>query len=197
MYAGDIAAAVGLKNTRRAIRSAVKSARFILETMEFPEPVIRVRDQTTKTKAGQEKMGIALVELAEEDPTFKTYTDQETGQTIIAGMGELHLEIIVDRLLREFNVEATSANRRFPTRRRISGTRQAESPSTPDNPAARGSTATSRSLLTRTSPARAMSSSTRLLAVQSRRNTSPLSIRAYKALMLAGILAGYQVVDVK
>ena len=104
-YAGDIAAAVGLKKVTTGDTLCDPKYPIILETMEFPEPVIRVAIEP-KTKAGQEKMGIALAKLAEEDPTFKTYTDEETGQTIIAGMGELHLEIIVDRLLREFKVEA-------------------------------------------------------------------------------------------
>ncbi len=105
VYAGDIAAAVGLKNTTTGDTLCDEKYPVILESMDFPEPVIRVAIEP-KTKAGQEKMGIALAKLAEEDPTFKTYTDEETGQTIIAGMGELHLEIIVDRLLREFKVEA-------------------------------------------------------------------------------------------
>ena len=104
-YAGDIAAAVGLKQTTTGDTLCDPKHEVILESMEFPEPVIRVAIEP-KTKASQEKMGIALAKLAEEDPTFKTYTDEETGQTIIAGMGELHLEIIVDRLLREFKVEA-------------------------------------------------------------------------------------------
>ena len=104
-YAGDIAAAVGLKNTTTGDTLCDEKHPVILESMNFPEPVIRVAVEP-KTKAGQEKMGIALAKLAEEDPTFKAYTDEETGQTIIAGMGELHLEIIVDRLLREFKVEA-------------------------------------------------------------------------------------------
>ena len=105
VYAGDIAAAVGLKNTTTGDTLCDEKAPIILESMNFPEPVIRVAIEP-KTKAGQEKMGIALAKLAEEDPTFRCYTDEETGQTIIAGMGELHLEIIVDRLLREFKVEA-------------------------------------------------------------------------------------------
>ncbi|MDD6316738.1 MAG: elongation factor G [Clostridia bacterium] len=108
-YSGDIAAAVGLKDTTTGDTLCDEKAPIILESMEFPEPVIRVAIEP-KTKAGQEKMGIALMKLAEEDPTFKTYTDEETGQTIIAGMGELHLEIIVDRLLREFKVEANVGN---------------------------------------------------------------------------------------
>ena len=105
VYSGDIAAAVGLKNTTTGDTLCDEKNPIILESMEFPDPVIRVAIEP-KTNAGQEKMAIALQKLAEEDPTFKTYTDEETGQTIIAGMGELHLEIIVDRLLREFKVEA-------------------------------------------------------------------------------------------
>lgn len=105
VYAGDICAAVGLKNTTTGDTLCFENNPVILESMEFPEPVIRVAIEP-KTKASQEKMGISLMKLAEEDPTFKTYTDEETGQTIIAGMGELHLDIIVDRLLREFKVEA-------------------------------------------------------------------------------------------
>ena len=104
-YSGDIAAAVGLKNTTTGDTLCDENNPIVLESMNFPDPVIRVAIEP-KTKAGQEKMGIALAKLAEEDPTFKAYTDEETGQTIIAGMGELHLEIIVDRLLREFKVEA-------------------------------------------------------------------------------------------
>ena len=105
VYSGDIAACVGLKNTTTGDTLCDDKAQIVLESMEFPDPVIRVAIEP-KTKAGQEKMAIGLQKLAEEDPTFKTYTDEETGQTIIAGMGELHLEIIVDRLLREFKVEA-------------------------------------------------------------------------------------------
>ena len=104
-YSGDICAVIGLKNSTTGDTLCDEKHPIILESMEFPEPVIRVAIEP-KTKAGQEKMGIALMKLAEEDPTFKTYTDEETGQTIIAGMGELHLEIIVDRLLREYKVEA-------------------------------------------------------------------------------------------
>jgi elongation factor G len=105
VYAGDIAAAIGLKNTSTGDTLCVENNSVILESMSFPEPVIHVAIEP-KTKAGRDKMGVALAKLAEEDPTFKTYTDHETGQTIIGGMGELHLEIIVDRLLREFKVEA-------------------------------------------------------------------------------------------
>ncbi len=105
VYAGDIAAAVGLKNVTTGDTLCANDSPIVLESMEFPEPVIRVAIEP-KSKASQEKMGVALAKLAEEDPTFRTYTDEETGQTIIAGMGELHLEIIVDRLTREFKVEA-------------------------------------------------------------------------------------------
>ncbi len=122
-YAGDIAAAVGLKRTTTGDTLCDKGHPVILESMEFPEPVIRVAIEP-KTKAGQEKMGIALQKLAEEDPTFKCYTDEETGQTIIAGMGELHLEIIVDRMLREFRVEANVGKPQVAYRETI--TKQAE-----------------------------------------------------------------------
>ena len=113
-YAGDIAAVVGVKFTTTGDTLCDERHPIILESMEFPEPVIRVAIEP-KTKAGQEKMGIALQKLSEEDPTFKYYTDPETGQTIIAGMGELHLEIIVDRMLREFKVEAMLADPRSHT----------------------------------------------------------------------------------
>ena len=105
VYSGDIAAAVGLKDTTTGDTLCDEKHEVILESMEFPDPVIEIAIEP-KTKAGQDKMGVALAKLAEEDPTFKTYTNSDTGQTIIAGMGELHLEIIVDRLMREFNVEA-------------------------------------------------------------------------------------------
>ena len=109
IYAGDIVALVGMKDTTTGDTLCVENRQLLLESMTFPEPVIRVAIEP-KTKAGQERMTLALVKLAEEDPTFRTYTDEETGQTIIAGMGELHLEIIVDRLIREFHVEATVGN---------------------------------------------------------------------------------------
>ncbi len=124
-YAGDIAAAVGLKNTTTGDTLCDEKHPVILESMEFPEPVIRVAIEP-KTKAGQEKMGLALAKLAEEDPTFKTYTDEETGQTIIAGMGELHLEIIVDRLLREFKVEANVGAPQVAYRETIKGNADVE-----------------------------------------------------------------------
>ncbi|MBR3705825.1 MAG: elongation factor G, partial [Firmicutes bacterium] len=121
VYAGDIAAAVGLKDTTTGDTLCDEKHEIILESMEFPEPVIEIAIEP-KTKAGQEKMGLALAKLAEEDPTFKTYTNQETGQTIIAGMGELHLEIIVDRLLREFKVEANVGKPQVSYKETITGT---------------------------------------------------------------------------
>ncbi|MDE6666420.1 MAG: elongation factor G [Ruminococcus sp.] len=121
VYSGDIAAAVGLKNTTTGDTLCDEKHPIILESMEFPEPVIQLAIEP-KTKAGQEKMGIALAKLAEEDPTFKTWTDEETGQTIIAGMGELHLDIIVDRLLREFKVEANVGAPQVAFKETIKGT---------------------------------------------------------------------------
>ena len=121
VYAGDIAAAVGLKDTTTGDTLCDQDHEIILESMDFPDPVIEIAIEP-KTKAGQEKMGIALAKLAEEDPTFKTYTNEETGQTIIAGMGELHLEIIVDRLLREFKVEANVGKPQVSYKETITGT---------------------------------------------------------------------------
>jgi len=125
VYSGDIAAAVGLKDTTTGDTLCDENNEIILESMEFPDPVIRVAIEP-KTKAGQDKMTLALIKLAEEDPTFRTYTDEETGQTIIAGMGELHLEIIVDRLLREFKVEATVGKPQVAYRETIRRTVRAE-----------------------------------------------------------------------
>ena len=124
-YCGDIAAAVGMKTVTTGDTLCASNRPIILESMEFPDPVIRIAIEP-KTKVGQEKMAIALMKLAEEDPTFKTYTDNETGQTIIAGMGELHLEIIVDRLLREFKVEANVGKPQVAYRETIRGTAEAE-----------------------------------------------------------------------
>ena len=121
VYSGDIAAAVGLKVTTTGDTLCDEKHEIILESMEFPDPVIEIAIEP-KTKAGQEKMGIALAKLAEEDPTFKTYTNEDTGQTIIAGMGELHLEIIVDRLLREFKVEANVGKPQVSYKETITGT---------------------------------------------------------------------------
>ena len=139
--------------------------------MEFPDPVIRVAIEP-KTKAGQEKMGLALVKLAEEDPTFKTYTDEETGQTIIAGMGELHLEIIVDRLLREFKVEANVGAPQVAYKETIKKPVEQDTKYARQS-AVRASTVTSASPWSPTSPARATSSSTRSLAASFPRSISP------------------------
>ncbi len=125
VYAGEIAAAVGLKDTTTGDTLCDEKSPIVLESMEFPDPVIQVAIEP-KTKAGQDKMALALQRLAEEDPTFRTYTDQETGQTIIAGMGELHLEIIVDRMMREFKVEATVGRPQVAYRETITRTCQAE-----------------------------------------------------------------------
>ena len=121
VYSGDIAAAVGLKFTTTGDTLCDEKSEVILESMNFPDPVIEIAIEP-KTKAGQEKMGIALAKLAEEDPTFKTYTNADTGQTIIAGMGELHLEIIVDRLLREFKVEANVGKPQVSYKETLTGT---------------------------------------------------------------------------
>ena len=177
VYSGDIAAAVGLKNTTTGDTLCDPDHPIILESMEFPEPVIRVAIEP-KTKAGQEKMGIALAKLAEEDPTFKTYTDDETGQTIIAGMGELHLEIIVDRLLREFKVEANVGAPQVAYKETI---RKKRTPSMPASPAVRASMVIVRSSWSPTSPARAMSSSTPWSAAPSPRSISPLWTPVFRA----------------
>ena len=170
-YAGDIAGAVGLKVTTTGDTLCDPKHEVILESMEFPDPVIRVAIEP-KTKAGSEKMGIALSKLAEEDPTFKTYTDEETGQTIIAGMGELHLEIIVDRLLREFKVEANVGKPQVAYRETIRGNADV------DNKYARqsggkGQYGHVKIRVSPTSPARVTSSSTRSSAARSRKNISP------------------------
>ena len=158
VYSGDIAAAVGLKETTTGDTLCDEKHAIILESMEFPDPVIEIAIEP-KTKAGQEKMGIALAKLAEEDPTFKTYTNEETGQTIIAGMGELHLEIIVDRLLREFKVEANVGKLMWIT-------------NTPSSPADMDSTVTSRSESIRESPAPVTNSKIPSSAERSRRSLS-------------------------
>ncbi len=179
VYAGDIAAAVGLKNTTTGDTLCDEKHPVILESMEFPDPVIRVAIEP-KTKAGQEKMGIALSKLAEEDPTFKAYTDEETGQTIIAGMGELHLEIIVDRLLREFKVEANVGKPQVAYKETIR--KNSES----DTKYARQSGGKGQyghvKIRIEPIPGRAMSSSTLWWAALSPKSIYPLLTRAYRAL---------------
>ena len=168
-YAGDIAAAVGLKNTTTGDTLCDEKHPIVLESMNFPDPVIRVAIEP-KTKAGQEKMGIGLAKLAEEDPTFKCYTDEETGQTIIAGMGELHLEIIVDRLMREFKVEANVGKPQVAYRETIR-----------KPPVVKVSTVTLKSTSSPT-PTRATNLSTISSAVRFRRNTSGRSMQVFRAL---------------
>ena len=169
VYAGDIAAAVGLKNTTTGDTLCDEKHPIILESMNFPEPVIRVAIEP-KTKAGSEKMGIALAKLAEEDPTFRTWTDEETGQTIIAGMGELHLEIIVDRLLREFKVEANVGAPQVAYRETIRKEANQETKYARQS-GGKGQYGHVKIKLEPT-PARVMSSSTVSLAALSRRNIS-------------------------
>ena len=175
VYSGDIAAAVGFKNTTTGDTLCDEKHPIILESMNFPEPVIRVAIEP-KTKAGQEKMGIALAKLAEEDPTFRTYTDEETGQTIIAGMGELHLEIIVDRLLREFKVEANVGEPQVAYKETIRRSADVDMKYARQS-GGKGQYGHVKIIVERTSPARATSSSTRSLAAPSRRSISSLSTR--------------------
>ena len=179
VYAGDIAAVVGVKNTTTGDTLCDEDHPIILESMVFPEPVIEVAIEP-KTKAGQEKMGIALSKLAEEDPTFRTYTNKETGQTIIAGMGELHLEIIVDRLLREFKVEANVGAPQVSYKETIRKAVDQETKYARQS-GGKGSTVTSRSMWSPTSPARVTSSSTPLLAAPSPRSISPPSMPVFRA----------------
>ena len=176
IYSGDICAIVGLKNTTTGDTLCDEKHPIILEKMEFPEPVIQLSLEP-KTKAGQEKMTLALIKLAEEDPTFKTYTDHETGQTIIAGMGELHLDIIVDRLLREFHVEATSVRLRSLTARPSAELWMPKACISVSR-AVRASTVTARSTSSLRNPARVTSSKTSPWAAPFPRNISPRSTRA-------------------
>ena len=180
VYAGDIAAAVGLKNTTTGDTLCDEKHPVILESMEFPEPVIQLAIEP-KTKAGQEKMGIALAKLAEEDPTFKTWTDEETGQTIIAGMGELHLDIIVDRLLREFKVEANVGAPQVAYKETIKGNADIDYKYKKQSGGS-VSTVTLRSVLLPTNQVRAMSSRTPLSAVQFPRSTSLLLTQVSRVL---------------
>ena len=154
VYTGDICGIVGLKDTTTADTLCDEKNPIILESMEFPDPVIQVAIEP-KTKAGQDKMTMALVKLAEEDPTFKTYTDQQTGQTIIAGMGELHLEIIVDRLMREFKVEATVGKPQVAYREDHPQGRQGRGDAMCVRPAAMASSVTAGSRSNPSSPAKA------------------------------------------
>ena len=194
-YSGDIAAAVGLKNTTTGDTLCDEKNPIVLESMEFPEPVIRVAIEP-KTKAGQEKMAIALQKLAEEDPTFKTYTDEETGQTIIAGMGELHLEIIVDRLLREFKVEANVGKPQVSYKETI--TREA----TVDTRYARqtggkGQFAHCKIIVEPNESGKGYEFINKITGGAIPKEFIPCVDQGIQGAMHSGVLAGYQVVDVK
>ncbi len=192
--AGDIAAVVGVKNTTTGDTLCDEKAPVILESMEFPEPVIRVAIEP-KTKAGQEKMGIALAKLAEEDPTFKAYTDEETGQTIIAGMGELHLEIIVDRLLREFKVEANVGKPQVSYRETIT------KPATENCKYARQSGGKGQYghviINVEPNPGKGYEFVNEVTGGDVPKEYIPAVDAGIKGAMLSGVVAGYNVVDVK
>ena len=195
VYSGDIAAAVGLKNTTTGDTLCDEKDQIVLESMEFPEPVIRVAIEP-KTKAGQEKMDIALAKLAEEDPTFKAYTDEETGQTIIAGMGELHLEINVDRLLREFRVEANVGKPQVSYKETI--TRSA----TVDNRYSRqtggkGQFAHVKIIVEPNEPGAGYEFINKITGGAIPKEFIPAVDQGIQGAMQSGIVAGYEVVDVK
>ena len=195
VWSGDIAAAVGLKNTTTGDTLCDEKHPIILESMEFPEPVIRVAIEP-KTKAGQEKMAIALQKLAEEDPTFKTYTDQETGQTIIAGMGELHLEIIVDRLLREFRVEANVGKPQVSYKETI---RRAATVDTRyvRQTGGKGQFAHVKLMIEPNEPGKGYEFVNKVTGGAIPKEFIPCVDQGIQGAMLSGVLAGYQVVDVK
>ena len=195
VYSGDIAAAVGLKNTTTGDTLCDEKNQIILESMEFPEPVIRVAIEP-KTKAGQEKMAIALQKLAEEDPTFKTYTDEDTGQTIIAGMGELHLEIIVDRLLREFKVEANVGKPQVSYKETIT------KPATVDTRYVRqtggkGQFAHVKLMLEPNESGKGYEFINKITGGAIPKEYIPCVDQGIQGAMLSGVLAGFQTVDVK
>ena len=195
VYSGDIAAAVGLKNTTTGDTLCDEKNPIVLESMEFPEPVIRVAIEP-KTKAGQEKMDIALGKLAEEDPTFKAYTDEETGQTIIAGMGELHLEIIVDRLLREFRVEANVGKPQVSYKETITkaatvDTRYAR------QTGGKGQFAHVKLTVEPNEPGKGYEFINQITGGAIPKEFIPCVDQGIQGAMQAGVLAGYQVVDVK
>ena len=195
VYAGDICAAVGLKNTTTGDTLCEERAPVILESMEFPEPVIRVAIEP-KTKAGQEKMGIALMKLAEEDPTFKTYTDEETGQTIIAGMGELHLEIIVDRLLREFKVEANVGKPQVSYKETIRKTVDKEMKYARQS-GGKGQYGHVKIILEPNEPGKGYEFINKITGGSIPKEYIPAVDAGIQGAMQSGVLAGYNVVDVK
>ena len=195
VYSGDIAAAVGLKNTTTGDTLCDEKHQIILESMEFPDPVIRVAIEP-KTKAGQEKMAIALQKLADEDPTFKTYTDEETGQTIIAGMGELHLEIIVDRLLREFKVEANVGKPQVSYKETV---RKAATVDTRyvRQTGGKGQFAHVKLMIEPNESSKGYEFVNKVTGGAIPKEYIPCVDQGIQGAMLSGVLAGYQVVDVK
>ena len=195
VWSGDIAAAVGLKNTTTGDTLCDEKYPIILESMEFPDPVIRVAIEP-KTKAAQEKMAIALQKLADEDPTFKTYTDEETGQTIIAGMGELHLEIIVDRLLREFRVEANVGKPQVSYKETV---RRAATVDTRyvRQTGGKGQFAHVKLMIEPNEPGKGYEFINKVTGVAIPKEFIPCVDQGIQGAMLSGVLAGYQVVDVK
>jgi len=195
VYAGDIAAAVGLKFTTTGDTLCDEDNQIVLESMEFPEPVIKVAIEP-KTRAGQEKMGIALSKLAEEDPTFKTYTDDETGQVIIAGMGELHLEIIVDRLLREFKVEANIGKPQVAYRETITSASDIEAKYSRQS-GGRGQYGHVKIRVTPQEPGAGYEFINSIVGGAIPREYIPAVDAGIQGAMENGILAGYEVVDVK
>jgi elongation factor G len=195
VYSGDIAAAVGLKNTTTGDTLCDDKDPIILESMEFPEPVIRVAIEP-KTKAGQEKMGIALAKLAEEDPTFKTYTDEETGQTIIAGMGELHLEIIVDRLLREFKVEANVGKPQVSYKETIKGKADVDHKYARQS-GGKGQYGHVKIIVEPNESGKGYEFINKIVGGAIPKEYIPSVDQGIQGAMQAGILAGYEVVDVK
>ena len=195
VYAGDIAAAVGIKKVTTGDTLCDPKAKVILESMEFPEPVIAVAIEP-KTKAGQEKMGIALAKLAEEDPTFKAYTDEETGQTIIAGMGELHLEIIVDRLLREFKVEADVGKPQVSYKETIKGTADVDHKYARQS-GGKGQYGHVKIIVEPNESGKGYEFINKVVGGAIPREYIPAVDAGIKGAMQTGILAGYNVVDVK
>ena len=194
-YAGDIAAIVGTKNTTTGDTLCDEKHPILLESMEFPEPVIKVAIEP-KTKAGQEKMGIALAKLAEEDPTFKTYTDEETGQTIIAGMGELHLEIIVDRLLREFKVEANVGKPQVSYKETITKSADEDCKYARQS-GGKGQYGHVKITIEPNEPGKGYEFESKVVGGEVPKEYIPAIDAGIQGAMQAGVLAGYNVVDVK
>ena len=195
VYAGDIAAAVGLKNTTTGDTLCDDKHQIILESMEFPDPVIRVAIEP-KTKAGQEKMAIALQKLSDEDPTFKTWTDEDTGQTIIAGMGELHLEIIVDRLLREFRVEANVGKPQVSYKETIRRSASVDTRYVRQT-GGKGQFAHVKLTIEPNEPGKGYEFVNAVTGGAIPKEYIPCVDEGIRGAMLSGVLAGYQVVDVK